>query len=1151
MKEKASKLMSLRRSVFMLLLFVFSALPLFAQQKDISGVVKDEKGETIIGAAVKVKGTDLGTVTDINGAFNFKDLPADKQVLEISYVGMDPQEVAIKGDKVDVTMKEKSKELDAVVVTGYGSTKKRDLVTSISSVNAEDLKNVPVTSAAEALEGKLTGVTVTQTEGSPDATTKIRVRGGGSLTQNAEPLYIVDGFPVSDISNLAPTDIQSVDVLKDASATAIYGAQGANGVIIITTKDASTDKDGKSKISVDYTGYIGWKKVTKTLDVLSAADYVKLCYEKGYMMSMKSAGAYGGSFITNGGFDQYMTDNFYKYFGYTHDNGAGGVEAFNSTNNVGRLSELTNYVSANLPSTDWQDETFGRTGFVSNHSFTISGGSKTANFNASYNNVYDKAILVGSDYRRDNLALKATFSPMKPLKLGFTTRYSDTRVNGSGTNSVNDAGSNSVSRLRNCIAYTPISLLTQITGESDDANDLGNLYNPLRSIADNYQYKQDTRFNISGFASYQFMKGLTARTEVGFESDNVNKDRYYGLTSYYAANNQIVGTQTGTAAIITTKDKKTKFRNANTVTYEKRINKKHNISAMLGEEMIINKEELYTLDGYGYDSTYTGKDCFKHWSQGSGYLTSNYIEPKDNQLSFFGRGNYDYKGRYYVTGTLRADGSTRFAKGHQWGVFPSLAGAWRASDEDFMKWFKEKTTLSNLKVRLSYGMAGNNNVDLGALQQPYYSYVSTGILTGTQNVLESRNPDNGNILGNENLKWETTITRDFGFDYGFLKDRITGAFDIYWNNTKNLIVMYKLPYGYDYEYRNVGSTTNKGAEASIKAVILDKRTKTQNYGLDFSFNINTNVTRIKDLGGLDTIYAGTGCFSNENMNNGSEYIVTVGGKTGSIFGYKIDGYYTANDFTAYNTGTGVWTLKSGVPVMNVFGTTSTALAAPGMIKFKDLNGDGILDANDRTVIGNTQPLFTGGFALSGHYGNFDISANFNYSYGNDVLNMNKIESTTITDKSYMRNATSEVASGTRYTLFNGDGVYIPGTADVTTAEGFASIVSALNSANAGASIWSPIMPGYVVSDWAVEDGSFLRFSSLTIGYTMPSKIVRKLKIEKLRFFVTASNLWLWTNYSGFDPEVDTRSSSNPLTTGVDYSAYPKSKGFNVGLNLSF
>ncbi|MDR3706021.1 MAG: TonB-dependent receptor [Paludibacteraceae bacterium] len=1144
MKEKASKLMSLRRSVFMLLLFVFSALPLFAQQKEISGVVKDEKGETVIGASVKVKGTDIGTVSDINGVFTLKDLPADKQTLEISYVGMDPQEVTIKGDKVDVTMKEKSKELDAVVVTGYGSTKKRDLVTSISSVSAEDLKNVPVTSAAEALEGKLSGVTVTQTEGSPDAAMKIRVRGGGSLTQNAEPLYIVDGFPVSDISNISPTDIQSVDVLKDASATAIYGAQGANGVIIITTKDATPDKDGKSKISVDYTGYIGWKKVTKSLDVLSAADYVKLCYEKAYMMNMKTAGAYGGNFITNGGFDETMATNFYNYFGYKgHNNGTAYPDAFTSLNS--NLKDLTNYVSASVPSTDWQDQTFGRTGFVSNHSITISGGSKTANFNASYNNVYDKAILVGSDYRRDNLALKATFSPLQPLKLGFSTRYSDTRVNGSGTNSVNDAGSNSVSRLRNCIAYTPIALLTQITGESDDASSLGNLYNPLRSIADNYQYKQDTRFNISGFASYEFMKGLTGRSEVGFESDNVNTNRYYGLTSYYANNNQIVGTLGGTAAIINTKDQKTKFRNANTVTYEKRINKKHNLSAMVGEEMIINKEELYTLDGFGYDSTYTGQDCFKHFSQGSGYLTSNYIEPKDNQLSFFGRGNYDYKGRYYVTGTLRADGSTRFAKGNQWGLFPSLAGAWRASDEEFMKGFKEKTTLSNLKVRLSYGMAGNNNVDLGALQQPYYSFVSTSILTGTQNVLESKNPDNGNILGNENLKWETTITRDFGFDYGFLKDRITGAFDIYWNNTKNLIVMYKLPYGYDYEYRNVGSTTNKGAEASIKAVILDKRTKTQNYGLDFSFNINANVTRIKDLGGLDTIYAGTNCFSNENMNNGSEYIVTVGGKTGDIFGYKVDGYYTANDFTAYNTSDGTWTLKSGVPVMNVFGTASTALAAPGMIKFKDLNGDGILDSKDRTVIGNTQPLFTGGFSLNGHYGNFDISANFNYSYGNDVLNMNKIESTTLTDKSYMRNCTAEVASGSRYTLFTDDGVYLPAKYSGS------DLINQLNSLNAGASIWSPIMPGYVVSDWAVEDGSFLRFSSLTVGYTMPSKIIRKLKIQKLRFFVTASNLWLWTNYSGFDPEVDTRSSSNPLTTGVDYSAYPKSKGFNVGLNLSF
>ena len=447
--------MKLNANVFRtMMLFALLLSGLAAEARVITGTVKDPTGETIISASVVVKGTTLGTVTDFDGNYTL-DVPDDATVLVFSYIGMKTQELNITGDVMNVVLSENSEVLEEVVVTGYGTTKKRDLVTSVASVSADQLKDVPVTTAAEALQGKLVGVSVTTTEGSPDADVKIRVRGGTSLTQSSDPLYIVDGFPVSSIADIAPGDIASMDVLKDAAATAIYGAQGANGVIIITTKEIDVKDADKMIAHVDYTGYMGWKNVASKYKMMDAKGFILM--QKEWVHLNK---------------DSQYENYFTKYFEPNYEESGGGIYS---------LQEILDYWTGK--EIDWQEQTFGNTGLNSNHSFSISGGNKLAQFNLSYNRIDDEGILYGSDYDRNNIAFKSKFKPIKDLTIGVTARYSNTKVLGSGMNTADDAGSKSESRVRNAVAYSPIplnSLSSDVSGDlGEDETTIGSLYDPI------------------------------------------------------------------------------------------------------------------------------------------------------------------------------------------------------------------------------------------------------------------------------------------------------------------------------------------------------------------------------------------------------------------------------------------------------------------------------------------------------------------------------------------------------------------------------------------------------------------------------------------------------------------------------------------------
>ena len=1071
----SDKMKTMRRMLLLLLVAVIS-LGVSAQNVTVKGTVKDKTGETVIGASVVQKGnTSVGTITDIDGNFSLS-VPAES-TLVISYVGMKTQEVKLDGSSsYEITLDDDSQALEEVVVIGYGSVKKKDLTGSVATVNSEVLQAVPVASATEALTGKMAGVQITTTEGSPDAEMKIRVRGGGSITGDNTPLFIVDGFPVESISDIPASDIEDMTVLKDASSTAIYGSRGANGVILVTTKSG---KEGK--VNVSYNAYYSWKKIAKTMDVLDPYDYAKWQYE----LAM-------------------LKDNVTSY------------EQF-----FGKYEDMDMY--QNIPYNDWQDLTFGRTGHTFNHNLSVTGGTDRIRYSFSYAHMNDKAIMEGSNYKRDNFSLKLNTKPTKNTTLDFSIRYSETDIRGGGANETSSTF-DSDKRLKYSVIYTPIPLanLDESAGSSDD--DLGNLFHPVTAIYDNDRLKERKQLNMNGSFGWEVFKNFKIKTEFGYDDYRNNDQRFWGTTTYYVKNTP-TGANAGHPAIRLTNQFRHRFRNTNTINYDfaKLFNNEdHNMNLLVGHEWIITKENELQNEVHGFPDWITAGEAWRltNLSGTTPYNIQNTLDPDDKLLSFFGRLNYDYKSKYLVSATFRADASSKFSDENRWGYFPSAAVAWRISSEPFME--GTKNWLDDLKLRFSYGTAGNNNIPSGQLVQVYNSS-TTSWINGFSNYWAP-----SKTMANADLKWETTITRNLGLDFTLFGGKLNGTIEAYLNTTKDLLIEFPVSgTGYDTQYRNMGETQNKGIEATINWTIVNKK----NWGLSLNANIGFNKNEIKDLGimqdfGQDTQWAST--------EIGQDFWIAKGGSVGQMRGYRSDGRYEVSDFVGYDAATESWILRDDVTDCSaVVGTLR-----PGMMKLKDLNDDGIVDASydDREIIGDANPVATGGFGINARAYGFDLSANFNFSIGNDIYNANKIEYT-MTSKYQYRNLITEMADGKRWTNLNPDGT-------------ICNDPEQLAAMNANTTMWSPMTQRMVFSDWAVEDGSFLRLNTLTLGYTLPKSLTTKAHIQNLRFYVTAYNVFCITGYSGFDPEVSTALQTN-LTPGVDYSAYPKSRQFVIGVNLNF
>lgn len=791
-----SKMKNMRVTLLYLLVTMIS-FSISAQNVTVKGTVKDKTGETVIGASVVQKGnTGNGTITDIDG--NFTLSVPNNTTLIISYVGMKTQEVALKGKKqINIVLEDDAQALDEVVVIGYGTAKKKDLTGAVSTVKGSDLAKVPVTNAAEALTGKLAGVQITTTDGSPDAEMIIKVRGGGSITGDSSPLYIVDGFPVSSISDIAPTDIEDITVLKDAASTAIYGSQGANGVILITTKGA---KGGKTTVS--YNGYVQGKTIRKTLDVMDPYQFVMYNYERQVLR--------GASAIR--GFEE-------RYGAY------------------GDL-DLYKYQQGH----NWQEEMFDNSDLSQSHNISITGGSEKTKFTLSGTYANDNSLMENNGYRRYNMNFKLKHELYKNLNLDFGARLADTETQGVGT-----GGGSYKIRSYDALMKAPVNgLYDQFDFDPSTLpeEEYEEYINTTRSLKDQvndyWRRKNERRYNFNAAINWDITKHFTYRAEGGYDYTFFQQKDWYGPRSSKA-----VQDGQGLPMGEWTKKDSWKLRAAHTLTWKQKFNKIHDVNIMIGQEYVASNSESNEMIGKFFQEDITPEKMFASMAANSGATGSRTISSQlgqeDRTISFFGRANYSLMDRYLLTFTIRADGSSKFTKGNRWGYFPAAAFAWRIIEEPFMEPVKE--FMSNLKLRLSYGTAGNNRIGNSLYETSYKAY-SSGKYYGAGGEQNPHYTLNNEQLANPDLKWETTITRNIGLDFGFFNERLTGNIDYYWNTVKDLLIEQSITaIGYKTMQQNIGQTSNRGVELTLNAAILQKK----DYSLNFNFNIGFNKNKVDKL----------------------------------------------------------------------------------------------------------------------------------------------------------------------------------------------------------------------------------------------------------------------------------------------------------------
>lgn len=1037
-----------------------SCVVLVAQNITISGKVVDDTGIEVIGANIRIKGnTNIGTITDINGKYTITAQRND--ILVFSYIGMASQEIAIKGRTViDVQLRQDNKLLDEVVVIGYGTSKRSDLTGSVVSVKSDDIMQTPTSDVTQALSGRVAGVQVLQSEGGPGSSVSIRVRGGISITQSNEPLYIIDGFPSEDgMSNLDPGEIESIDILKDASATAIYGARGANGVVVITTKSGSK---GASKLDISFDTYIGFAKIAKKLPVLSSQEFAKLDYER----------------------------SLFLY-------GADGVNRFQ--NLYGSFREIEeNYSGRGI---DWQEEVLGRTTTSQNYRINVSGGSKDTNFSMGYAYFKNMGAMVYSGDEKHNISLNVSHKGGKRLSVNARLNFTQQKIYGMGTSE----GNTRFNKMEHIIQYRPIAGITGTEEgllEGEDPLLVDDESNPMQNPLISAEQESDDRiartFQVNGGLNFRISKRWTFKSSLGTRYYVLRRDRFYGELSAIAKRSSINGSiqysENGS------------FQTSNVLNYEYK-GKKQKFTAMFGQEWVFKWTQWVNSTVTNFPNNDIGLDDTSIGTPGT--ITSN-VNYDDKLISFFARMNYNFDERYLLTATVRADGSSKFSKRNKWGIFPSLSAAWRMSEEDFVK---QLGVFSDLKLRAGYGLAGNNRISsyaslslLGSATYPSGDTVSPGYApTG---------------IPSEELQWESNRTLNVGIDMGFFNQRLTLSPEFYLNKSSNLLLNSKVPAssGYTTMLRNIGKTRNIGLDLTISSVNIQN----DDWGWSTDFNLSFNKNKIEALSGEKYFLEEAQFGFNQNTHK-----IAVGEPIGQFYGFKTIGLYQVDDFN-YDSFSGTYTLKEGVPVRNG--------VQPGYWKFEDVNKDGVVDDNDRTVIGNANPVVYGGLNNSFSFRGFDLSVFFTYSIGAEVLNATKLNNTLIGGTN--RNALDVANSTHRWMTIDTDGNKIDNP----------ELLKQLNQGKTVASVADLQQGSYYVHSWAVEDASFLRLSNLTLGYTFPRKLIKNWHIKKLRMYFTGNNLFVATPYSGFDPEVSTK--GNNLTPGVDFGAYPRNRSFVFGLNIT-
>ena len=1063
------------RRFFLLFVLCLIGASIYAQSMKVTGKVVDGDGLEVIGASVVVKGAaGVGTITDLNGTYSLTVNDASKDVLVFSYVGMASQEIKVNGrSQINVTLKSDAVLLDEVVAIGYATVKRKDLTGSVASVNSKELSKIPTSDVTQALAGRMAGVQVMQSEGAPGASISIRVRGGISITQSNEPLYIIDGFPSEDgMSTLDPAEIESIDILKDASATAIYGARGANGVVVITTKSGA---QGGGKATVTFDSYVGFKKIAKKLDVLSPYEFVKLDYERKV-------------------YDQ--TDS--------QESWDAAVKSFETI--YGKYSDIeANY--ANREGIDWQDQTLGRTALTQNYRIGVSGGTDKLNYSMAYSYYDEEGAMVFSGSKKHNISFNLNSKVNDRLTVTARMSFDHMRVEGMGTSE----GGDRFNKMQHILQYRPTIGIngsdSDLLGDEDPlfVDDAGNvMQNPLLSAAEETKDKEYRTFQANGGFTFKIIKGLSFRNTTGMRYQTRRNDIFYGDKSVTGKRSSINGSieniENGS------------FQTSNVLTYNW-SNESNDLTVMAGQEFVSKWTRNFKASASNFPNDEIGLGDLSLGLAGTPESYQNY---DDKLLSFFTRVNYNYKEKYLFTASLRADGSSKFGKNNKWGYFPAFSAAWRMGEEEFIK---NLNVFSDLKLRIGYGLAGNNRIN---------SYQSLAIM-GSVTYPNGDSTQSGyasNQVPNPELKWEANKTFNFGLDFGFFNQRLTISPEFYINRSSNLLLSAKLPdsSGYSSMVINAGETENKGIDLTINTVNIETKDFSWNTAITFSHNKNL----VKKLTGEEVQLWEASFGYSQNT-----HIIGVNQPLGQMYGYVTDGLYQVEDFD-YDAATKTYTLKDGIPYMG-----DKQNVQPGNWKFKNLDGsaDNKITESDKTVIGNAYPIFYGGINNNFTYKNFDLSIFFTYSYGNDVFNATKLTNT----KSALdnKNVLDVANSANRWVLVNDKGEMITDPQEL----------AAVNKGKTVASIIDNEVGDTYIHPWAVEDGSFLKLSNVTLGYTFPKAWLKKLGVSKLRLYATGSNLFTWTKYSGFDPEVSTM--GNGLTPGVDFGAYPKSRSFVFGINLAF
>ena len=1051
-----------------------STPPAVQQAKKVSGVVQDAMGP-VIGASIKVKGTNTGVATDFDGKFTLSVNPGS--TLIVSYIGYITKEVKVGNQtSLVINLQEDKQLLDEVVVVGYGTMKKSDISGSSVNLGEKAMKGSIISSLDQSLQGRAAGVTAVSTSGAPGTASSIRVRGTATINSNAEPLYVIDGVivqssntsgsslgfgdaldngptsTVSPLSTINPADIVSMEILKDASATAIYGAQGANGVVLITTKRG---KAGEAKFSYD--GMVAWSRQTKRLD----------------MMNLREFGDYYNDFVASG---------------------FGGIKEDPYYSDVSLLGKGTN----------WQDAIF-QTAFQQQHQVSAQGGTEKIQYYVSAGYMNQEGTIIGSEFNRLSVRANLDAQLKSWLKLGLSATFSDSNDNLKLTDGAEGIVGFALSSL-------PEAPIYDIDGKyASFARENYSIHNPIAKAMEQNNMLNRKKLNGNIYAEVTPIKNLVWHAEIGYDIGYSKAEIYNNaidLPNWKESNESSIQ-----------KNNNTYWQLKNYITYNNTFAEKHSLTAMVGQECWESKWDYTRVANTNLPS-----DAVHNPQLGTGTATINSGFGSSSMASFFTRWTYSYDNRYNATYTYRYDGSSNFGPNNRWAGFHSAAASWRFTNEKFMKDIK---WLSNGKLRIGWGQTGNSNINSyvwGVNMQQVYTSLGNGY-----------RPQN---IPNLDVRWEKQSQIDVGLDIGLFNDRVNLTIDWYQKESKDMLMELQLPSYMGTQGNgnsalrapmgNYGHIRNTGFEITLNTHPLIGA-----FQWDSEMQISFNKNKLIALNGT----ASSAIVGYAQWGQTQVTKTDIGESLYSFYGYVCDGIY--QDLKDLETSP----KPSAYPTNGVFNGANTTYV--GDIKYKDLNGDGVIDENDRTNIGSPLPKFTYGWTNTFRYKNFDLSIFINGSYGNKVMNLTKRNLTTMS--SAWSNQHVDVINRARLEPIDASIVYTDGSKWYNHVEN-------VRVANPDASLPRAIIgdpnDNDRISDRYVEDGSYLRLKNLALGYTFPKKIVKTLGVENLRVYCNIQNLFTITGYDGYDPEIGV-STMSVNVMGVDYGRYPSPTTYSFGLNMSF